>query len=105
MNELTGQKDKVLDILQKTLDAVQAAMEEHLSGAAAAPSAPAVPEPAGTAAEVGVPFSDTDPGWIEVALDSLVTLFRGKADFATHNDLKDFMVAIPDKCSISLVSD
>lgn len=166
MNELTGQKNSVLDSLQKTLDAfkndgpvvkqimnarlhpaseaerqamraqivvelqkahdveaalptknewyaprnsvvalVQAAMEEHLSGAAAAPSPAAGATAAGAETEVGVPFSDTDPGWIEVALDALVTLFRGKADFVTHNNLKDFMVAIPDQCSISLVAD
>lgn len=161
MNDLTGQKNSVLDSLQKTLDAfkndgpvvkqimnerlhpaseaerqamraqivvelqkahdveavlptkrewyaprnsvvalVQSAMEEHLGGGAAAAAAPT-----GAAPEVGVPFSDTDPGWIEVALDALVTLFRGKADFVTHNNLNDFMVAIPDQCSISLVAD
>jgi calcineurin-like phosphoesterase family protein len=50
-------------------------------------------------------FGPLDPGWLECVIDGFKTFFSGKAPFIQHQNLTDFLVAIPDRCSIVLFSD
>jgi 3',5'-cyclic AMP phosphodiesterase CpdA len=82
---------------------VQSAMEQHLGPTVGESQHRAIVD------ADGIPilerFGPTDPGWIEVVIDALGTLLEGKANFITHNDIKDFMFAIPEQCTIALVAD
>lgn len=74
--------------------AMNAAIEEN---AAAAPAA-------GAEAPFEQ-FGPLDPGWIECLVDGFRTLFTGKSPFVQYQNLSDFLVEIPDQCSIALVAD
>jgi len=50
-------------------------------------------------------FGPVDPGWIECVVDGFKTLFTGKAPFVQHQNLSEFLVSIPDQCTIVLVAD
>ena len=50
-------------------------------------------------------FGPLDPGWIECVVDGFKTLLTGKAPFVQHQNLSDFLINIPDPCSIVLVAD
>ncbi|WP_158822820.1 metallophosphoesterase [Granulicella sp. S156] len=50
-------------------------------------------------------FGPLDPGWIECIIDGFKTLLSGKASFIQYQNLSDFLVAVPDKCTIALVAD
>jgi Calcineurin-like phosphoesterase len=50
-------------------------------------------------------FGPLDPGWIECIIDGFKTLLSGKAPFIQYQNLSDFLVAVPDKCTIALVAD
>jgi 3',5'-cyclic AMP phosphodiesterase CpdA len=79
---------------------VQSAMNE----AASAP-APTEAPGLGLAAAPFEQFGPLDPGWIETIIDGFKTLFEGKAPFVRHRNLTDFLHAIPNQCTIALVSD
>lgn len=72
---------------QQTLALLQSAMEERL-------------ETIATHA-----FLPRDPGWLSVVYHRLRTRIRGKAPFPEHVALDDFTVALPDRCTVALVSD
>ncbi len=86
-----------------TIALVQAAMEQHLGPDIEDSQRRAIVDPSGT--PIPERFGDTDPGWIEVVIDMIATGIEGKANFITHNDIKDFMLAIPSQCTVALVSD
>jgi hypothetical protein len=50
-------------------------------------------------------FGPLDPGWIECVVDGFRALLTGKASFVQHQSLNDFMVDVPDKCTIVLAGD
>jgi hypothetical protein len=50
-------------------------------------------------------FGPLDPGWIECVVDGFKVLLTGKAPFVQHEKLSDFLVDVPDKCTIVLVAD
>ncbi len=50
-------------------------------------------------------FGEADPGWIECLIDAFITLFRGPADFVSHQSLGDFLFDLNDSCSIALLAD
>jgi hypothetical protein len=50
-------------------------------------------------------FGPLDPGWIECLVDGFKTLFEGKAPFARHQALTDFLYTIADQITIALVAD
>lgn len=86
-----------------TVAAVQTAMNQHLGPTIEASQSRGVTD--ATGAPGPAQFSDTDPLWIEVVVDALVTQIRGKANFVTHQNLGDFVYPIEDQCKIALVGD
>lgn len=50
-------------------------------------------------------FGPLDPGWLECVIDGFKTFLTGKATFIQHQNLSDFLVAIPDSCTIAMFGD
>ncbi len=86
-----------------TVALLQSAMDEHLANQAAA--AAAVPAGAPPAAFPFEQYGPADPGWIEVVIDKIGNLFRGKAKFTSHQSVTDFRFQMDDKVTIALVGD
>lgn len=81
----------------------QSAMNVHAMKSAAPVAAVAG---AGAPAVGAAPFEQfgpLDPGWIECVVDGFKTLFGGKAKFVQHQNLNDFLYAIPH--TIAIVGD
>jgi hypothetical protein len=85
-----------------TIALVQAAMQTHLGSDQDSQRRGMV-----DAAGIPVPerFGSADPGWIECVVDLIATALGGKANFITHNDIRDFMFQMPEACSVALVGD
>lgn len=54
---------------------------------------------------LGEPFSNTDPGWIEVVKDLALRLLRADATFISHTSLTDFVFRMGDNDGLSLFAD
>jgi len=81
----------------------QSAMNVHAMKSAA-PVAAAAGAGAPAIAQAAVEqFGPLDPGWIECVVDGFKTLFAGKAKFVQHQNLNDFLYAIPK--TIAIVGD
>ena len=78
-----------------TVALVQTAMDEHLTKRADAPEVPLAFEQ----------FGPADPGWIEVVIDKIGSLFQGKAEFIPHQSVTDFRFQMDDNATIALVGD
>lgn len=99
-NEAQGSGDPKYVSKHPEVGIVQAAMNSALEET---PSI--VPPQAGIAAAPFEQFGPLDPGWIECVIDGFKTFLSGKAPFVQHQNLSDFLVAIPDTCTIVLLGD
>jgi hypothetical protein len=91
-----------------TVALLQSAMDEHLTRrahAAAATPAGRAPAAALQAPVAFQQFGPADPGWIEVVIDKLRNLFRGKAEFISHQSVTDLRFQMDDNVTIALVGD
>jgi len=91
----------------QTIALFQSAMDEYLDRKGKEKAAAQVNAGDNVAKEavIGEQFDVLDPGWIEVAIQTLKLKFRGKHKFITHNNLEDFRFALADKATIAIVGD
>lgn len=101
-------RDKWYAPRDQTIALLQSAMDEYLEMKAAKAQRAAKKagsKPQSKEAVIGEQFDTLDPGWIEVAVETLKIKFKGKHKFITHKKPEDFRFPLADKATIALVGD